>query len=209
MPRKSTTHLDPRTDIELANGRPLMVAVPKMFLRKAAEECGSQDDLAELLSTEAKPISRRTVNEWICGRRTMGNLDVIHAAHVLDVSPLAVLDLCSPYESEAPHAEEIRAQIAEWVQGWLVELSFETDPRFGSESATEDDIRETYESYREHLISIPGDYRDLRRLATDAVLYYAEKCDPQGLSDFTRCIVDAGRRHAGKADQGEERRPAK
>ena len=180
MPKKDTAHLDPRTDIKLANGKPLKPAIPKENLRKAAEKLGTQRDLAQKLSTDKRPISERMISDWIGGRRTMGNRDVIHAAHVLDVSPLAILDLCDPDESEAPRAEDIRRLLS--------------------------DLLQRFASGRDLLLSstveTEGDYRDLRQLAIDAAQYYAERCDSQGTSDLLRSIVDAGRRHAPRADQG-------
>ena len=103
MPKVDTSTMDPRTHVALADGRPLLRAIPKRYLCTLAQECGSQAALADKLSGRRTTVHRQDLNGWINGTKHMSNLSVIHVSHVLGVSPLCVLDLCGPNETEAPN----------------------------------------------------------------------------------------------------------
>ena len=110
MPRKDKTTQDPRTYVELSDGKPLMAAVPKTYLRLLASP-----DLAGSITTLAKGlgVGRSTLSDWISGRKEMPNEQVLSAAILLGVSPLCVLDLAGEYAHEAPDAMEGRAALLE------------------------------------------------------------------------------------------------
>lgn len=211
MPRKDRTTQDPRTFIKLADGKPLMVAVPKTYLRILAgpDHAGSVAALARRLE-----IDRSTLSQWISGQKEMPNEQVLNVATRLNVSPLCVLDLASYDAHEAPDAMATRAGLLEDLAA-LRELEAGHDARAdrhqdliaaqGREGAVtvlrghllkvSGVFREP--SYRDliaiqgregaakvlrgHLLNVSGDYRDLAALIRDAASRYRTTTRPDYL----------------------------
>ena len=102
MPRKDKTTQDPRTYVELSDGKPLMVAVPKVNLGILAAEAGSVTALSNRLG-----IDRPSLSKWISGQREMPNNQLLYVAASMDVSPLWLLDLVEISDAhEAPDASQ-------------------------------------------------------------------------------------------------------
>ena len=186
MPKSSQ---DPRTFIPLADGKPLMTAIPKKYLGMLSEKgtgyYDTQGNLAERLSTSERTIHRQTVNGWIKGTLHMSNRDVIHVSHVLNVSPLCVLDLCGPTETESPTAFNSRTALGNillWLKDWQATGNKPSAIRVKTASEMIDTIK-----------GVKGDYRDLQKLAIDTTAYYAGLCDIGKMSGFISRIVEAGR----------------
>ena len=190
---------DPREHFLLADHKPLMRAIPKQYLGQLACDYGSQDKLAQKLSEGGKSISRTTVNGWIRGTLRMSNKSVIYVSHVLDVSPLCVLDLCWPYETESSTAFAGRIATCELLQclyDWqtvgertratnLYAMAVLADMNLGNPS--------TPFELSDAIKRIRGDYRDLQRLVVDTATYYAKRCDLARLGGFIGRIIEAGR----------------
>lgn len=195
---------DPRTFMPLSDGKPLMSAIPKQYLGMLATYgyYDTQGNLANRLSEGGRTIHRVTVNGWIKGTLNMSNKDVVYVAHVLGVSPLCVLDLCEPSESEAStaHYERIAMVdllhcLSDWQKSgkrtiarnvyalaWLRDMDL--------------DYPATAEGLGDVIRRIRGDYRDLQRLAVDAAAYYAVTCDPDKQGSLVSRIAEAGRAYS-------------
>ena len=82
----------------------LLDAIPKHNLRELLDERGmSNADLADLLGWERRSAHR--IGQWISGKARMTNDNVVRAAHVLDVSPLYLLDI-----EKAAHTSEFEGR---------------------------------------------------------------------------------------------------
>lgn len=207
MLKDSTPKTDPRDPREyflLADRKPLREGrkgIPKEYLRRLAGfgEYETQGNLARKLSEGGRTISRTTLSQWINGSERMSNRSVIYVSHVLNVSPLCVLDLCAPYETEASAAHAGRIAIAELLQclyDWqttgertrttnLYALATLADMNLGNP--------ETPDKLRDAIEHIKGDYRDLQQLAIDTATYYAGLCDLGKMGGYISRIVEAGR----------------
>lgn len=206
MSKDSTQKVDPRDPREyflLADKQPLRKdGIPKVYLEQLVFDYGTQGNLAKKLSEGGRTIHRSRLNEWINGTYRMSNRDVIYVSHVLNVSPLCVLDLCAPYETEASTAFAGRIALEELLQclyDWqtvgegtrttnLYTLATLADMNIGNPE-TPDDLRDAIKG-------IQGDYRDLKQLAVDAATYYAELCDIGKLSGYIGRIIEAGKAYA-------------
>lgn len=206
MPKTTPLFQDPRTFVLLADGKPLMKAIPKRYLAWLTwpENYGTQGALAKQLSTGWRTIHRQTVNGWISGKLHMSNRDVIHVSHVLDVSPLCVLDLCAPNETESPAAYTTRYAMAanlQLLKDWqnTGEKPKQSDilaRAWLADSVAEYGAIATAEGLRDRIRAIQGDYRDLQRLAVDTASYYAETCEPDKQGNLITRIVEAGRAYS-------------
>lgn len=204
MPIDSKLKEDPREFILLADRKPLLKAVPKEYLGRLAGfgEYESQSKLAQRLSEGGRTIHRQTVNGWINGKVRMSDRDVIYVSNVLNVSPLCVLDLCEPYETEAPTAFAGRIALEEFLQclrDWqtvgertrttnIYALALLGDMNLGNP--------DTPNELADAIRRIRGDYRDLERLAETSASYYIELCDPAKIGGLIGRITEAGRAYA-------------
>lgn len=177
MPRKDKTTQDPRTYVELSDGKPLMVAVPKTQLRifAAPDHAGSVTALAKRLG-----VGRSTLSDWISGRKEMPNEQVLSVATRLNVSPLSVLDLVWFDAHEAPDAMEGRAEIIVKLEHLRKLEAGQDVPRYerwiakgGHEGAAQ--------ALRDSLRRMHGDYRDLAALMEDAASFYRSTTRPDYL----------------------------
>ena len=206
MPKVNQLFQDPRTFVLLADGKPLMRAIPKRYLSwlTLAGNYGTQGALAKHLSTGGRTVHRQTVNGWIGGKLPMSNRDVLHVSHVLNVSPLCVLDLCAPDETESPAAYTTRYAIAANLQFLKDWQNTGRRPKQGDILAAAQiaDFEAGYgsigtaEGLSARIRAMTGDYRDLQRLAVDAASYYAEACDPIKHGNLITRIVEAGRAYS-------------
>lgn len=177
MPRKDRTTQDPRTYIKLADGNPLMTAIPKTYLRIQAgpDHAGSVAALARRLE-----IDRSTLSQWISGQKEMPNEQVLNVATRLNVSPLCVLDLAGANAHEAPHAMQFRANMLEDLAA-IRDLEAGQDvPRYMYLKAGRDNAIVAQE-LRDALRHTPGDYRDLAALIRDAASCYRTTTRPDYL----------------------------
>lgn len=186
MPRVDTSIMDPRMHVALADGKPLMRAIPKHNLRMLAADYGSQAALAQELSSSRRTVHRQDLNAWINGTKHMSNQAVIRVSHVLGVSPLCVLDLCAPNESEAPGAMAVRDSMTMRLQAICM---WQTN---GEKAPFLKYYRRPEEALSYMLEDNMGDYRDLKRLAVDVAAYYAATCDPAKLGSLIAHITAAG-----------------
>ena len=178
MPRKDKTTQDPRTYVELSDGKPLMAAVPKTYLRLLASP-----DLAGSITTLAKGlgVGRSTLSDWISGRKEMPNEQVLSAAILLGVSPLCVLDRAGEYAHEAPDAMEGRAALLEDLAA-IRELEAGQDvPRYEELVALKGGRAGAAQALRDNLQHVKGDYRDLAALMEDAASCYRTTTRPDYL----------------------------
>ena len=206
MPKVNPLFQDPRTFVLLADGKPLMRAIPKRYLSflTLAGYYETQGALAKRLSTGGRTVHRQTVNGWISGKLPMSNRDVLHVSHVLNVSPLCVLDLCAPDETEAPAAHSTRYAMAanlQFLKDWQNTGKRPKQRDFLAAAQIADFEAEygaidTAEGLSARIRAMTGDYRDLQRLAVDAASYYAEACDPIKHGNLITRIVEAGRAYS-------------
>lgn len=194
MPRVDALTMDPRIHVALANGKPLMKAIPKRYLAAQVQANGTQTALAKALSRGGLTIHRQDVNAWINGTKHMSNKAVIYVSHVLGVSPLCVLDLCGPDESEAPNAAPERDAMTKNLQALYEWQTTGEKPRLSAMSklGRSSNIQD-HEKLADMLAGIVGDYRDLRTLTVDVAAYYAATCAPQKLGRLIDRIAEAGR----------------
>ncbi len=208
MSKDSTQKVDPRDPREcflLADRKPLVwpkKAIPKEYLGQLVFDYGTQGNLAKKLSEGGRAIHRQTVNGWIHGTKRMSNRDVVYVSHMLNVSPLCVLDLCAPYETDASTAFAGRIALEELLQclyDWqtvgertrttnLYALAMLADMNLGNP--------ETPDELRYALMGIRGDHRNLQQLISDTAAYYAELCDPGKLGGYIGRITEAGMAYA-------------
>lgn len=164
--------------MELSDGKPLVVAVPKISLGILAAHEGSTTALSQRLG-----VDRPSLSKWISGQREMPNDQVLHVASRLNISPLWLLDLNARSDAhEAPDAMATRAGLLEDLAA-LRELEAGHDvPGYryqdliaihGHEGAAQ--------ALRDNLQHVRGDYRDLAALIRDAASYYSTTTRPDYL----------------------------
>ncbi|MDO4404988.1 MAG: hypothetical protein Q4C09_08125 [Atopobiaceae bacterium] len=182
-----------KTDVDPREAAGIVKAIPKSNLEALQTAYGTQGEFARMLSEGGRSISRTTVNGWIKGAVRMGNDSVIHVAHMLQVSPLCILDLCARDETEAQHAEAYRRHLAEYtsyLQEWERLGSRPTEPSNYQRNLKYPD---TPKELRKKLAEFKGDYRDLHKLAMDAAGFYIERCPDHKISYLLSRIAEAGR----------------
>lgn len=172
MPRKDKTEYDPRESAGIMN------AIPKRNLERIQRDYGSQSAFAEELSRCAETtINRQTVNGWIRGKERMSNRSVILVSHVLGVSPLYILDLCSREDGSDGAGSGARRYLmleqVEYLQEWK---RSGVKPKPASNIQQVLQFPDTPEELEKALVDMGGDYRDPYKLACDIADWYVQRC---------------------------------
>ena len=173
MPRKDRADFDPRESAGI------MIAIPKRNLgRFQRENSKSQSSFAEELSRCAEAtISRQMVNGWIRGKERMSNKSVILVSHVLGVSPLYILDLCSREDgsdgASSGVGRYLMTEQVEYLQEWK---RSGTKPQPASNTQQRLAFPDTPEDLERELVNMDGDYRDPHKLACDIADWYIKRC---------------------------------
>lgn len=166
---------------------PLCTAIPKQNLIHQARVC-TLDLMAEIIryKGDGRAIDTPTLSRWMKGTRRMPHSSVINVAHALELSPLAVLDLCQTYQRSAPDAMQTRADMQQAVRYLATHAPGDPAPRWIAEPGyvglkvdawaclEMDEGPQAYDQLRRDVLAVPGDFRDLTHLTRVAAEYYAE-----------------------------------
>lgn len=194
-------HHDPRTWVEVRNGKPLMKAIPNAHLAWERSRCGSLRTLANYLDESGCNVSYVSLSMWIKGTMRMDNERVFMLADALHISPLDLLGVpVSRLMLTGMHEDLTGALVAlgRWYSEGIRPTAELCNGFYWLKSALPAQPLEALEcpdAMADILRSIAGDWRDPDALARDALDYYLNM--EAGFSqDMITPIVITGRNSA-------------